>query len=134
MDTSEQAMPGTDPQAVVEAYLEAFDARELSQCMQYYLDDALLIFGPPAFGLGRFRGKDAIEQWHKDRFGGGMRITDIEETEVDGDTVTIYAVATSPALKAVRIDELRGIGTFVVQQGKIKEMRLGLRRGYRFHI
>jgi len=134
MDRGEQLMQETDPKAVVEAYLQAFEVRDLSRCMELYDEDGLLIFGPPAFGLGRFQGKEAIKQWHKDRFSGGMRIVEIEEMVVEGDTVTVYAVATSPGLKAVVIDELRGMGTFVVQQGKIKEVRLGLRRGYRFHI
>jgi len=134
MTRDEQSAQESEPRAIVEAYLEAFDARDLSRCVEFYGEDGLLIFGPPAFGLGRFRGKEAIEQWHRDRFSGGMRITEIEEIEADGDTVTIYAVATSPALRAVRIEELRGIGTFVVQGGKIQEVRLGLRRGYRFHI
>ena len=122
-------MEEMDPRTVVEAYLQAFDARDLLKCIEFYDDDATL-----TFGLGLYRGKQAIKQWHKDRFSGGMRIVEIEEMEVEGDTVTVYAVATSPALMAVVIDELRGMGTFVVQQGKIKQVRLGLRRGYRFHI
>ena len=134
MEKEKAPVDQTDAKAVVEDYLQALEARDLSRCLAFYTEDGLLVFGPSGLGLGRFRGKEAIEQWHKDRFSGGMRITAIEEMEADGDTVTVYAVASSPTLKAVRIDELRGVGTFAVQDGKIKEVRLGLRRGYRFHI
>ena len=126
-------MQEIDPQTVVEAYLRAFDERDLPRCVELYDEDGFLVFGPPAFGLGRFRGKKAIEQWHRDRFAGGMKIVEVEETRVDGDKVTIHAVATSPVLKSIHLDDFRGTATFVVQQGKIIELRMGLRRGYRFH-
>lgn len=123
-----------DPQTAVKAYLQVFDERDLPRCMEFYDEEGLLIFGPAAFGLGRFRGKEAIEQWHKDRFAGGMKVVEVEEIEVNGDTVTVKAVATSPVLKAIQLDDFRGTATFIVQQGRFKEVRFGLRRGYRFHI
>jgi len=123
-----------DPQKVVEAYLQAFEARDLSRCVEFYDEEGLLIFGPPAFGLGRFRGKEAIEQWHKDRFAGGMRVVKVEDIQVNSDTVTVKAVASSPVLKAIQLDDFRGTASFIIRQGKIKEVRLGLRTGYRFHI
>jgi len=127
-------MQEIDPQRVVEAYLQAFDERDLSRCLDFYDEDGLLVFGPPAFGLGRFRGKEALEQWHKERFTRGMKVIEIEEIQVEGDTVTVKAVVTSPVVKAIQLDDFRGTATFIVQRGRIKEARLGLRRGYRFHI
>jgi len=127
-------MQEIDLQAIVEAYLQAFDERDLPRCMEFYGEEGLLIFGPAAFGLGQFKGKAAIEQWHKDRFAGGMKVIEIEQITIDGDTVTVRAVATSPVLKSIHLDDLRGTATFVVQQGEFKEVRLGLRRGYRFHV
>lgn len=127
-------MQETDLHTRVEAYLQAFDERDLPQCMEFYAEDGLLVFGSTAFGLGQFRGKEAIEQWHRDRFAGGMRITKVEEITEEGDTVTVKAVATSPVLRSIHLDDFRGTATFVVRQGKFEEVRLGLRHGYRFHI
>jgi ketosteroid isomerase-like protein len=123
-----------DPRQVVESYLQAFDERDLSRCLDHFDEDGLLVFGARALGLGSFRGKEALEGWHKERFERGMVVKEVEEIEVDGDKVTVKAVAASPVLKTIHLDDLRGTATFVVQQGKIKEARLGLRRGYRFHI
>jgi uncharacterized protein (TIGR02246 family) len=130
----EVAMQEFDPRQVVESYLQAFDERDLSRCLDLFDEDGLLVFGPKAFGLGRFQGKKELEEWHKERFERGMVVKEVEEIEVDGDKVTVKAVATSPVLKTIHLDDFRGMVTFVVQKGKIKEARLGLRRGYRFHI
>jgi len=127
-------MQEIDLEGVVRAYLQVFDERDLPRCMEFFDEHGLIVFGPPAFGLGQFRGKAAIEQWHKDRFAGGMRVTEIEEVTVDGDMVTVKAVATSPVLRSIHLDDFRGTATFVFQQGRIKELRMGLRQGYRFHI
>jgi ketosteroid isomerase-like protein len=127
-------MQEIDLQTLVGAYLKAFDERDLPRCMEFYDEDGLLVFGPKVFGLGQFRGKEAIEQWHKDRFAGGMKVVKVDEITTDGDTVTVKAVATSPVLKSIHLDDFRGEATFVIQQGKFKEVRLGLRQGYRFHI
>lgn len=116
-------------QEVVNNYLEAFEARDLTRCLAFFNDDAVLYFT-----TGRFPGKKAIEQWHQDRFKGGMRIKEIEEVEIQDNTVVVHAVATSPKLKLVRIDDLRGTASFVINQGKFSEVRMGLRRGYTFHI
>jgi hypothetical protein len=114
---------------VVEEYYAAFEARDLSRCLSFFHEDAEL-----TFATGRFPGTKAIEQWHKDRFKGGMRLVEIEDIEYKDATVIVYAVVTSPRLKIVRIENLRGIGTFVIDQGKFKEVRMELRKGYLFHI
>jgi ketosteroid isomerase-like protein len=127
-------MQETGHEGIVRAYLQAFEERDLERCMAFYHHDGLLVFGPAAFGLGQFRGSEAIEQWHRDRFSGGMRVTEIDEVTVEGDTVTVKAVATSPVLKSIHLDDFRGTATFVLEEGLIRELRMGLRRGYRFHI
>ncbi len=113
-----------DPRTAVESYLQAFDARDLPRCIEFYNDDAILTFGP-----GLFRGRQAIEQWHKDRFAADMRILKLEDIEVHGSTVTIRGVVTSKKLKLFKVGSLGGTGTFVVQQGKIKELRFEGRIG-----
>jgi len=114
---------------LVDSYIQAFEARELSCCLGFFHEDALL-----TFATGKFRGIKAIEQWHMDRFKGGMRLVEIEGIEYKDNTVIIQAKVTSPRLRIFRIENLRGIGTFVIDQDKFKEVRLELRKGYRFRI
>jgi|DewCreStandDraft_4_1066084.scaffolds.fasta_scaffold01959_14 hypothetical protein len=114
---------------LVDDYFAAFEARDLARCLSFFRDDAELVFA-----TGRFPGIKAIEQWHKDRFKGGMRLVEIEDIEYKPDTVIVYAVVTSPRLKLVRIENLRGIGTFVFDQDKFRQVRMELRKGYSFHI
>jgi len=114
---------------LVRDYFTAFESRDLSRCLEFFHKDAQL-----RFATGLFTGIKQIEQWHQDRFKGGMRLVEIEDIELKDDTVIVYAVVTSPRLKVVRIQSLRGIGTFVIDQGKFKEVRMELRKGYVFHI
>jgi ketosteroid isomerase-like protein len=130
----EEAGQPLDPRALVESYLQAFADRNVAQCLEFFHDDGLLVFGPRVFGLGRFRGKAALEQWHQERFERGMKIEEVEEILVEGDKVIVKAVASSPVLKSIQLEDFRGTATFVLEEGKIKEAHLGLRRGYRFHI
>ena len=114
---------------VLDDYIEAFEARDLERCLAFFHEDANL-----KFATGHFPGIKQIEQWHKDRFKGGMRLVEIEDMEFQGNTLIVNAVVTSPRLKLVRIKDLRGTGTFVIEEGKFKEYRMELRKGYRFHI
>jgi hypothetical protein len=114
---------------VLDDYIEAFEARDLERCLAFFHEDAHL-----QFATGHFPGIKQIEQWHKDRFKGGMRLVEIEDMEFQGNTLIVHAVVTSPRLKLVRIKDLRGTGTFVIEEGKFKEYRMELRKGYRFHI
>jgi len=114
---------------IVNDYFDAFEARDLSRCLEFFHDDAVL-----HFATGKFSGIKSIDQWHQARFEGGMRIVEVESIEVQNDTVIVQAVATSPKLKLVRIDDLKGTVTFVIKQDKFKELRMELRKGYRFHI
>lgn len=123
-------MAEMDPQTVVQAYLEAFEARDLPRCLDFYDADATLIFGPG----GVFRGKKSIEQWHKDRFAADFRLLSVDEIDVNGDTVTIQGVATSRKLKAFKINALGGKGAFLIQAGKIKKAQFEGRVGASTHI
>ena len=123
-------MQEIDPRTVAEAYLQAFDVRDLPRCLDFYDDDATLIFGPG----GVFRGKNSIEQWHKDRFAADFRLLSLEEIKVNGDTVTIQGAATSRKLRAFKINSLGGKGTFLIQAGKIKKVQFEGRIGASTHI
>jgi len=115
-------MQETDLQAVVQDYLQAYDQRDLARCMDFFAEDAIV-----HFALGTYRGQQAIEQWHKDRFAADLRVIRVDEVRTQGDTVIVDAVATSKVAKTWRFDSVAGTATFVFQQGKIKEVKFGLR-------
>ena len=120
-------------QAVLEGYMKAFEERELAQCVDCFAEDAVLHFGRAALGLGRFQGKAEIEEWHKNRFAADARIIKVEDIEVKDNKVYVRCAVTSSRLQAYMINNIRGSGTFTFEQGKIKELHLGLISGFRLH-
>jgi ketosteroid isomerase-like protein len=115
-------MPEAAFRATIEAYLAAFEQRDLSRCVEFYADDARI-----DFGTGVFQGKQAIEQWHSDRFDADAQVTRIEKIRTQGNEVIVDAVGTSRLARAWKFNALAGRATFVFEQGKIKEAKVGLR-------
>jgi len=115
-------MRGTDLEAMTKAYLQAYDQRDLSECMGFFAEDAII-----RFAMGVYKGKQAIEEWHKDRFGADLRMIRVEGTRIQGDKVIVDAIATSKTAKAWGFDSVAGTATFVFQGGKIKQVKFGLR-------
>lgn len=109
-------------QATIQAYLQAFDQRDLAQCMAFFAEDATI-----DFALGIYRGTQAIESWHKDRFAADMRVLRVDAVRVQGNTVIVDLTATSNVARAWRVNSLAGRATVVFQDGKIKEAKFGLR-------
>jgi ketosteroid isomerase-like protein len=117
-------MQGPASQDVVKAYLQAYEERDLSRCMDFYTEDPTI-----QFGMAVYRGREAAERWHQDRFAANFRIIRIEEVRSQGNTVIVDAVATSNRVKIWRLDSLGGRATFVLYGGKINEAKYGLRTG-----
>ena len=111
-----------DPKALVQSYLDAAQARDVTGCVGYYAPDAKL-----TFMSGVFEGAAAIEEWHKERFAANMRFVRIDSIKVKGEVVTVDAVITSDRLKAWKLGSLGGRATFRVSDGRIKETSFGMR-------
>lgn len=109
-------------EAAVREYLEAFNSRDLSRCMEFFADDARL-----DFAMGVYRGTKAIEEWHTKRFEADLRVLRVERVRSDGDTVTVDALATSKVAKAWKFPSVAGVVTFLFDQGKIKHGKFRLR-------
>ena len=107
---------------IVKEYLQALDDRQLEKCLEFYREDAYI-----KFHIGHYKGKNEIEQWHKDRFDADMRFVRIDKIKVDGDKVTAEGAATSNKLKAWKISSLSGYVTFLFEDGKIKNAKFSMR-------
>ena len=118
-------MQQTDIQATTMAYLDAFEARDLARCLDFYADDATLIFQ-----TGHYEGKEAIERWHRDRFAADLRLVHLDGISVRGDSVKIDATATSNRLRAWKVPSIHGTVTLTFDNGKIKEAMFGVRMGW----
>lgn len=115
-------MQETDLQAVVRTYLQAFEERDLSKCVDFYADDATI-----HFHVGIFRGRQAIEEWHEERFAADLRVVRVNGITVQDDTAILEAVVTSNRLRAWKINRLAGKATFLFGQGKVQEVRFTAR-------
>ncbi len=112
-------MHENDLRAVTAAYLKAFEARDLVRCLDFYAEDAIVIFL-----LGCYQGRPAIEEWHKDRFTADLRVLRVDDVLVQGDTVIVNAVVTSKKLQRWKMPNARGKIVLTFQGDKIKEARL----------
>ncbi|MEI6125740.1 MAG: nuclear transport factor 2 family protein [Pseudomonadota bacterium] len=106
----------------VKEYLQALEERQLEKCMEFYRDDAEI-----NFHLGHYSGKQDIERWHKDRFEADMRIVRVDTIKGEGNKVVLKGAATSKKLKAWKINDLSGSMTILFKDGKIQEVKFGMR-------
>jgi ketosteroid isomerase-like protein len=111
-----------DLKALAEAYLEAFDAQDLERCVEFFSDDASIDFNMTAY-----KGRQAIVDWHKDRFAANLKMVRLTKITVNGDTVVVDAVATSKRLIAWKTKSIAGRVTMRFVDGKIKSGKLTAR-------
>ena len=110
--------------AAAQAYLEAFEARDLPSCLSFYADDATLLFQ-----TALYKGREALETWHKERFSADLHLVRLERMTVEHDRIVIEAVGTSNRLRAWKIASISGRVTLSFEGGKIREARFAARMG-----
>ena len=114
-------MQTADAEALVQSYLDAFAARDLSRCLGMFDESAVLDFPP-----GTFKGKQALEEWHQARFAANMQIVSVDKISAAGDTITIEGTITSKRLHAWHINHLAGNVVFQLRDGLISHARFGM--------
>src|SRR5439155_1311013 len=105
---------------LVQGYLHAFAAADVEGCVAYFHDDATI-----EWMMTTYRGSEAIEEWHKDRFASGLQIDRVDEITVDGDAVVIDITVSSK-----RVWRLASLGARVRiahSNNKIQNARFSLR-------
>jgi ketosteroid isomerase-like protein len=105
----------TTTRELIENYLKAFERGELERCMECFAADATL-----EWLMGEYRGKQSIEEWHKDRFDAGLKILRVDGMSIAGDVATVRLTVTSKRLAAWRMPSLGGIVTVQFKEGKIR--------------
>jgi ketosteroid isomerase-like protein len=128
-ETNNQAAQ-TDLKAVTQAYLDAFDAQDLDRCMAFFADDAIV-----DFQMAKYQGRQAITDWHKDRFAANLKMVRLDSITVKGDTVQVDGVAKSKRLEAWKVKAVTGRITMVYDEnGKIKSGKLAARMTNPFNM
>ncbi|HXM42281.1 MAG TPA: nuclear transport factor 2 family protein [Bryobacteraceae bacterium] len=123
-DTENENKTATEAElkALAEAYLDAFHKRDLERCVEFFSDDAAIDFNMTAY-----KGRQAIIDWHKDRFEADLKMLRLNNISVKGDTVTVDGVATSKRLVAWKAKSIAGRVTMRFADGKIKSGKLSAR-------
>ena len=124
-----QVVPQTDLKTLAQAYLDAFHARDLERCLEFYADDATVDFNKTVYS-----GRQGITEWHKDRFEADLRLIKMNSMTVDGDTVTVDGAVASKRLAAWRLKALSGRVTMRFENGKIKHGKLSPRMTNPFNM
>ena len=108
-----------DLRAVADAYLAAFEARDLDRCLSLFADEASI-----DFQSGLYEGREGVRQWHQDRFDANLRVARLESVTVSGDTIVVDVVVTSDRLAAWKIQGLSGRITLRFKDGLIQHAKL----------
>lgn len=112
----------TDLKALVKTYLDAFEARDLDKCLEFFTDESAVDFQNTIY-----KGLEQIREWHTDRFAADLRLTKLEGILVKGNTVTVDCVAASSRLAAWNVKALPGRITLKFEDDKVKEGKLSAR-------
>lgn len=115
-------MQNADLEATTRSYLVFYDQRDLQACMRFFAEDATI-----HFAMGTYRGREAIEGWHRDRFEADLRVLEIEEARVQDSTVVLDVVATSKTSRAWNFETFAGRVIVSFDQAKIADAQFKLR-------
>src|SRR5579863_3792876 len=121
--------PQTDLKALAQGYLDAFHARDLDRCLDFFRDDASIDFNKTLY-----TGRKAITDWHKDRFEADLKLIKTNSITADGDTVVVEGAVTSKRLAAWRVKALSGRVTMRFVDGKIQAGKLAPRMTNPFNM
>ena len=121
-ENENRAASQADLKALAQAYLDAFDAQDLERCMGFFSDDATV-----DFNMTVYTGRQAITDWHKDRFAANLKLVRLNNISVNGDTVVVDAVASSKRLAAWKVKSISGRVTMRFADGKITSGKLAAR-------
>jgi SnoaL-like protein len=114
-------LPVAVPRAIKD-YLRAFVARDLAGCTSCYGDDAVI-----QFQFSRYRGRDSIGAWHRERFDANLRLLRLEDVVAEQDEVTVDAVVASDRLAQWRFDAMSVRLVFHLDAGRIHELKCEMR-------
>ena len=119
----------TDLKALTQAYLDAFHARDLERCLEFFTDDAVIDFNQTMYS-----GRQAITEWHKDRFEADLRLVKMNSMTADGDVVIVDGAVASKRLAAWRVKAVAGRVTMRFVDGKIQSGKLAPRMTNPFNM
>jgi ketosteroid isomerase-like protein len=114
--------PAVEPKLVVEGYLQAMHDRDVERCLEFFADDATLVFMD-----NHYQGRAAIEGWHRDRIAAEAEIVKVDAIRVKGDAATVDVQATSKKLRQWKIPKVGGRATFKIANGKIQDFKMAAR-------
>lgn len=119
----------TDLKALTQAYLDAFHARDLERCVEFFADEATI-----DFNRTMYTGRKPITEWHQDRFAVDFKIIKVDSMTADGDTVTVEGAVTSKKLASWRVKALNGKVAITFAGGKITNGKLSPRMTNPFNM
>ena len=116
------AAEGTDPAAVIEAYVAAVNAHDLAGILALYADDAVHIALPtPDGSAGVCLGKENFTMWYEQSIKDGDQIEVVDGTlKVDGDKATFAVRIASEPWKTLGLETLDATTEAVIVDGTIR--------------
>ena len=71
---------------IIQDYFAEVDNRDLDKCVDFFQEDATI-----KFQSGIFKGRQAIVDWHNDRFTAELRVLDVKIVDVQENRVKVHS-------------------------------------------
>jgi ketosteroid isomerase-like protein len=109
---------------MLEHYIQLLNAGDLEACVALFAEDAKV-----AFRDRKAQGRDAIRQWHEDRFANRLEVRLDGPVESEGDAASAPVKLKSDRAEGRRLQELPATVHMRVSEGRIAEVRVEPRVG-----
>lgn len=106
-------------ETVVRQYLDAFTQHDLTRAMSFFTEQSTVVARE-----GTHTGLAAIEQWHRDRFAGEVRVLEVKSVKAEPQGALAELVVTSAKLAETRLRSVSAKMTYEIDNGVIKHTEL----------
>jgi ketosteroid isomerase-like protein len=105
----------------VEAFVAAFEARDLEKTLSFFSEDACVHF------IGDdYVGTDALRTWIQDRFDANLRIVKLRGIDMEGEKAILRGEIDSDRIRAWPASGISGIMTIAFEGDLFKEFSFGM--------
>jgi hypothetical protein len=118
-----------DLETITKNYISAFQERDLERCLSFFSEN-----GAVDFQDVEYEGRQALEDWHKERFQANLKIDKIDSVKVKGEKVTVDCVVSSDRLSSWKVKSLKSRIEATFEGEKIQQAKLSARMSNMFNM
>lgn len=113
--------PQNDLVIYFNSYFRAFEERNLIDCVNFFSEDACILFM-----MNAYRGRQDIQKWHEERFKAGLLILSLKNIKVAENLLCARAKITSKRIRAWPAKHFTILIQATFEKNLIKDLRFEL--------